>query len=470
MPNLATATAIRLGSTPVSKIYLGAQQVWPAVATNYASLALGYSPLLYWRLNDTSGTTAVDSSGNGRNGTYVAAPSLAQDSLLADGDGAGVYFDHGLNNGVSLADAPWMDVGQMTITCVYLSNSAEIGLQMLASRYADDISDYSWWVYRENNVFKLGYRSSGGQTTVISSGISEQLGQTYYIAAYAGAGGAGIRVYSLGVLLGSATGAAYAVASSSGSFAVASSDVVGYTLTGTLQEVAYFGTILTTNDLDALAAQATTPQPQWLQRTAGVAARNGASNHALTFPATTNGSLLVAVVSGAVVSTAVTAGWTKRLNPVFDCEVAVFTHTANAGETDLQLSCSASNYPLNYVVYEFPVGTSWVAGNSEPNGHVPSLAGLPGTPVTVFAGFTMGSSSPGDPTASTIWGWNWVESYDTMTISNGVTDGAYTTVGWRPHVTATSISPATEGFFGPVYTITNPFNNRTSVVFALNIP
>jgi hypothetical protein len=37
---------------------------------NYATKVLGYSPVAYWRFDETSGTTAADSSGNNRTGTY----------------------------------------------------------------------------------------------------------------------------------------------------------------------------------------------------------------------------------------------------------------------------------------------------------------------------------------------------------------------------------------------------------------
>jgi hypothetical protein len=41
---------------------------------SYDSVILADSPVGYWKLDETSGTTAADSSGNGRNGTYVNVP------------------------------------------------------------------------------------------------------------------------------------------------------------------------------------------------------------------------------------------------------------------------------------------------------------------------------------------------------------------------------------------------------------
>lgn len=48
----------------------------------YSDRVLQYSPLGYWKLDEVSGTTAVDSSGNGHHGTYASV-------LLDQVDGAG---------------------------------------------------------------------------------------------------------------------------------------------------------------------------------------------------------------------------------------------------------------------------------------------------------------------------------------------------------------------------------------------
>lgn len=49
---------------------------------SYSSEVLADSPYLYWRLDDTSGTAAADTSGNSRTGTYSGSPTLAQSPLI----------------------------------------------------------------------------------------------------------------------------------------------------------------------------------------------------------------------------------------------------------------------------------------------------------------------------------------------------------------------------------------------------
>ena len=66
----------------------------PIVSSLYSAVILGDNPLGYWRLGESSGSTAADSSGNGYNGTYVSctqgAPSLINNNggdLAVSGDG-----------------------------------------------------------------------------------------------------------------------------------------------------------------------------------------------------------------------------------------------------------------------------------------------------------------------------------------------------------------------------------------------
>lgn len=69
---------------------------------SYSDEILADTPAMYLRLDETSGTTAADSSGNSRTGTYVNSPALAQTSLLPVGGGTAVAFD-GTNDRASVA-------------------------------------------------------------------------------------------------------------------------------------------------------------------------------------------------------------------------------------------------------------------------------------------------------------------------------------------------------------------------------
>ena len=64
-------------------------------AGSYASTVLSQNPLLYLKFDETTGTTAVDSSGNGLNGVYANSPAIGQTGAFGTGNGHAVAFDGG---------------------------------------------------------------------------------------------------------------------------------------------------------------------------------------------------------------------------------------------------------------------------------------------------------------------------------------------------------------------------------------
>jgi hypothetical protein len=62
------------------------------VGKSYQDTILADSPVLYWRLGEASGTSAVDISASGYNGTYTSSPTLSQTgALTADSDKSVVF-------------------------------------------------------------------------------------------------------------------------------------------------------------------------------------------------------------------------------------------------------------------------------------------------------------------------------------------------------------------------------------------
>lgn len=65
--------------------------------SHYSDEILADGPVAYYKLNETSGTVAADSSGNGRHGTYGTAVALNQLGAIRNGDGA-AFFDGSSNS------------------------------------------------------------------------------------------------------------------------------------------------------------------------------------------------------------------------------------------------------------------------------------------------------------------------------------------------------------------------------------
>jgi Concanavalin A-like lectin/glucanases superfamily len=60
-----------------------------AESSSYSAVVMADSPAIYWRLGESSGVKAMDSSGNGRNAQYLGSPKLgARSAIIGDPDTA----------------------------------------------------------------------------------------------------------------------------------------------------------------------------------------------------------------------------------------------------------------------------------------------------------------------------------------------------------------------------------------------
>ncbi|MFZ1459082.1 MAG: LamG domain-containing protein [Candidatus Saccharimonadales bacterium] len=94
---------------------------------SYSTEVLADSPLAYWRLGESSGSTIVDSSGNSRDGTYAGSYTLGASGLLGGDSDTAVSTTAGIG---SIAAASWMNVGSaLSIECWFsTTTSGTLGL------------------------------------------------------------------------------------------------------------------------------------------------------------------------------------------------------------------------------------------------------------------------------------------------------------------------------------------------------
>lgn len=192
---------------------------------------------------------------------------------------------------------------------------------------------------------------------------------------------------------------------------------------------------------------ATTTEPPWLHRIAGIAARNGTTSHTITFGFTAaTGSLLVLLIGGAVTNT-IASGWTERQQPVSSGELSLF-EAAGAGQTSVTVTHNGSNYPCAYVLYEFPAGSVYTGSNASTpaNDTWPLISGLPGTAQLIIAA-RLRCATSGGGSAFQDWTAPWVEDCDQAAAASP-TDGTYLTVAHALNVTATSITPVSTPTYG----------------------
>lgn len=73
---------------------------------NYRETILNNIPVGYWRLNESSGTSAADSSGNSYTGTYQNTPSLSQTGALAGDSDTSVSFSSASSERITFGSFP----------------------------------------------------------------------------------------------------------------------------------------------------------------------------------------------------------------------------------------------------------------------------------------------------------------------------------------------------------------------------
>jgi len=145
--------------------------VAPPATLDSAILAL--SPLGYWRLDETSGTTATDSSGNGRHGTYSG--TITKNATTgADGDPV-PNFDGGA---IIIGDYDEFTLGSvgLTVFCIVKPDATPSSRRFMVTK--GNTSNYEWDFYLENagdllfSAFSSAGndRSTNGIAAVVTSG------------------------------------------------------------------------------------------------------------------------------------------------------------------------------------------------------------------------------------------------------------------------------------------------------------
>ena len=209
-----------------------------ASAATYPASVLSDSPLAYWRLGEASGTTAADSSGNSRNGTYAGSPALGAASLITGDANTSVDLD-GTNDQVSLAYAAWMDVDTITLEALIKPDNVTSQRQIMDRDGATRI-----FQFRINSSSKLEFIwwTTGAGPFFATGATSLVVGTRYHAAAtFDGTTG---KVLLNGVVDGSGSASGVLRKGSQGLLIAASPG--GSFFDGPFDEPAYYGSALTT--------------------------------------------------------------------------------------------------------------------------------------------------------------------------------------------------------------------------------
>ncbi len=187
---LTSTTGTWTGTAPISYACQW-QRCTTGSGTSYATAVTADAPLAYWRLGESSGTTAADASGNGRTGTYVGGVGLATPGALPGDANTSVELDGADDNVIR---NPITGIGTTAIsTDLWLKTSdttKEAGIVSYAASTSAD--EFQLRDYRSLRVYVNGTR--------VDTGVSLNDGAWHHLAVTWSSVGGEVRVYKDGVL------------------------------------------------------------------------------------------------------------------------------------------------------------------------------------------------------------------------------------------------------------------------------
>jgi hypothetical protein len=220
---------------------------YAAGTSAYAAAVLADSPSFYHRCNETSGTTAVDSSPNGRNGSYDGTKTFGATGLVT-GDtaisvaGAGaVKQAYGAYMDGDMTCEGWFRVTSLTALQTYMGRS--------------NTSEGSRWVFASDNAdLRLYVWTSAGAAGTLTSTATLAINTTYHLAFTRS--GDTWTIYVNGSAAGSFSQATSHNPSVSLTFGADEQAHYSRFISGTMDELAYYPTALSAGRIAAHYAAA----------------------------------------------------------------------------------------------------------------------------------------------------------------------------------------------------------------------
>ena len=147
----------------------------------YQEMTIAEGPECYLPLNESSGTTANDLSGNGRDGTYGGSVTLGSTALVSGEADTSVLFNAASGNYVQIPSATWMDRDTYAIEFLFRASSIS-ATRTILSRYVNTTNRQ--FLYRMSNV--LGALTYTGGTTIFGSsfgttGHTHAINETHHV-------------------------------------------------------------------------------------------------------------------------------------------------------------------------------------------------------------------------------------------------------------------------------------------------
>jgi hypothetical protein len=201
------------------------------VDSSYRALVMSNSPRAYWRLGESSGTTAVDEMG-ASNGTYSGGYTLGAAGALVNDANTAVDLN-GTSGRMSAPSVPALDLTSQVSIEAWVNPDSLAGTRWIVNKGT------FYYLYISNGTTYFGIHQGGYlfvTTTTVTTGAWQHLVGTY--------DGSTLVLYRNGVVVAQAP-ASGAISSTSTAVFVGAVSAAGSYYDGRIDEVAIYGTALT---------------------------------------------------------------------------------------------------------------------------------------------------------------------------------------------------------------------------------
>lgn len=136
----------------------------------YADAVLADSPLGYWKLDEASGTTCTDSSGNGRNLTYGGTPSFRNSGPpIVGGTSYAVGLDGVNGEGAAASYASWMLPTSFSLEC-WVRSTASAGYPAIFGVANGRADSGQFVLYIRSGTIKATFTNTFAASSEVTTG------------------------------------------------------------------------------------------------------------------------------------------------------------------------------------------------------------------------------------------------------------------------------------------------------------
>ena len=150
-----------------------------AASSFYRAEVMSDGPVGYWRLGESSGTTAADETGTS-NGTYIGAYTLGRPGALAHDANTAVELD-GANARVGVAHVSALNLTSQVSIEAWVKPDSVSGTRYIVHK------NTFYYLYVANNVTYFGIRSGGAYKYVQATGLITTGTWQHIVGTYDGA-------------------------------------------------------------------------------------------------------------------------------------------------------------------------------------------------------------------------------------------------------------------------------------------